>query len=58
MKEEGQGLCPWTPLGPSRECVLCSTAPDPHLFAHVLSHGVWGLVPSLVQGQSPWTFSL
>ena len=32
-EEEGQGLCPWTPLGPSREGVLRTTAPDPHSFA-------------------------
>ncbi|MEJ0045119.1 MAG: hypothetical protein WDN04_02455 [Rhodospirillales bacterium] len=48
------------PLGSSRGSVLRTTAPDPNFIvprvtlASNLISGVWGLVPSLVQGQSPW----
>jgi hypothetical protein len=32
---ESQGLYRWTKLGPSRECVLRTTAPDPHYLRKV-----------------------
>jgi len=49
---KGQGSA-LDPVGPSRECVLRTTAPDPHLFGHLLSNGVWGLVPSGSRAE-PW----
>jgi hypothetical protein len=49
-RQTGQGLCPWTPLGPE--------APDPRMFMILLKTRFQGLVLGGVQGQSPWPSNL
>jgi hypothetical protein len=45
--EKGRGRCPWTPLGPSCESVLRTTAPDPDLLEYNDFNGLWLLVSKI-----------